>query len=182
MKVRSCYPESKRMCDNICISYMSEYRLPIAVLRLTQTFGEGVEYNDRRIFAEFARCVIENRNIILKTKGETKRSYLYLQDAVNAIFLIIYNSGYGESYNIANEETYCSIYEMAQLVAQKIAKGSISVKIEEENIEKLGFAPVLNMNLDTKKIRDMGWKPTVNLEEAYRIMIAYMKKHNLKEK
>lgn len=70
MKVRSCYSESKRMCENLCMSYMSEYHLPVAVLRLTQTFGDGVDYTDNRIFAEFARCVIENKDIILKTQGK----------------------------------------------------------------------------------------------------------------
>ena len=175
MKVRSCYSESKRMCENLCMSYMSEYHLPVAVLRLTQTFGDGVDYTDNRIFAEFARCVIENKDIILKTQGKTKRSYLYVYDAISAIFLIIYKNGYGESYNVANEDTYCSIYEMAHMVAEKIAQNRISVKIEEENIEKLGFAPELHMNLDTTKIRKLNWKPTTNLEQMYRIMIDSMK-------
>ncbi len=175
MKARSCYPESKRMCENLCISYMAEYHLPVAVLRLAQTFGEGVEYTDNRIFAEFARCVIENRDIILKTKGKTKRSYLYLYDAISAIFLIIYKNGYGESYNIANEDTYCSIYDMAHVVAGEIAENQIDVKIEEKNIEKLGFAPELHMNLDTSKIKKLGWEPTTNLEQMYRIMINFMK-------
>ncbi len=45
------------------------------VLRLTQTFGPGVQYDDGRVFAEFARCAIEGRDIVLKTKGEIKREY-----------------------------------------------------------------------------------------------------------
>ena len=174
MKVRSCYSESKRMCENMCISYMSEYKLPVAILRLTQTFGEGVVYEDKRIFAEFARCVIENRDIILKTTGSTKRAYLYLYDAVTAIFIVILKSAFGEAYNVANEETYCSIYEMAQMVAHSIAKGKISVKIRQENIDKLGFAPTLHMNLDSSKIKRLGWKPSTNLEEMFKIMISDM--------
>lgn len=68
MDVRSCYPESKRLCENLCVAYSREYDLPINILRLTQTFGPGVEYNDGRIFAEFARCVLENKDICLKQK------------------------------------------------------------------------------------------------------------------
>ena len=77
-----------------------------------------MEYNDGRVFADFARCVIEKRDIILKTKGETKRSYLYTEDAVCAILTVMLNGESGQAYNVANEETYCSIYEMAQLVAK----------------------------------------------------------------
>ena len=118
MAVRSCYPESKRMCESLCASYASEYGVPAKVVRLTQTFGPGVAYNDGRVFAEFARCAIEGRNIVLNTKGETKRNYLYTEDAANALFTVLAKGVPGEAYNAANEETYCTIYEMACLVAK----------------------------------------------------------------
>ena len=50
VKVRSSYPESKRMCECLCRSYAEEYHVPFKIARLTQTFGAGVERNDRRVF------------------------------------------------------------------------------------------------------------------------------------
>lgn len=38
LKIRSNYPESKRMCENMCIAYMSEYGVPVRIARLAQTF------------------------------------------------------------------------------------------------------------------------------------------------
>lgn len=181
MNVRACYPESKRICENLCASYSSEYGVPTKIVRLTQTFGPGVRYDDSRVFAEFARCAIENRNIILKTKGQTKRNYLYIEDAVSAILTVLLYGKVGEAYNAANEETYCSIYEMACLVAEKCASGKISVEIKEvKDILKFGYAPTLYMNLDTSKLKALGWSPTTNLQEMYQNMIAYMIK--IKEK
>lgn len=174
MAVRSCYPESKRMCENLCASYMEEYGVPVNVVRLTQTFGPGVLYHDGRIFAEFARCVIEKRDIVLHTKGETKRSYLYTQDAVNAILTVLLKGKRGQAYNAANEETYCSILEMAEMVANSCAKEKIQVKVQVEDISRLGYAPTLKMNLDTSKLQALGWKPEVGLEEAYRRLILSM--------
>ena len=49
--------------------------------------------------------MIEERDIILKTKGETKRNYLYTQDAVEAIFTVLLKGKNGEAYNAANEVT-----------------------------------------------------------------------------
>lgn len=132
MSVRACYPESKRMCENLCACYMKEYGVPVNIVRLTQTFGPGVEYDDGRIFAELARCVIEKRDIVLHTKGETKRNYLFTKDAVNAIITVLLHGENGQAYNAANEETYCSILEMANMVAKKCGKGDIKVKIELE--------------------------------------------------
>ncbi|MBP3379627.1 MAG: NAD(P)-dependent oxidoreductase [Ruminococcus sp.] len=167
--VRNCYPISKIAAENLCCDYASEYGMDIAVFRLTQTFGPGIDYNDGRVFAEFARCAVEDRDIVLKTKGETKRSYLYTADAVAAILMVLTKENHGfEIYNAANEDTYCSIYEMAQLVAKECAGGRISVRIEEpKDIAGFGYAPTLCMNLDTQKLRRLGWNPSVGLKEMF---------------
>ncbi len=177
MSARSSYPEAKRLCECLCASYAQEYGVPARVARLTQTFGEGVDYDDGRVFAQFARCVIESKDIILKTKGETKRNYVYVGDAAEAIFTILAYGNDGEAYNIANEETYCSIFDMATAVVKEFGNGKCKVIIDEaEDAVKLGYAPTLKMNLSAAKLKKLGWKPKVNLLQSYRIMIDYMKK------
>lgn len=176
MDVRSSYPESKRVCECLCTSFYHEYRVPAKVIRLTQTFGKGTDYNDKRVFAEFARCAIENRDIVLHTDGSTKRSYLYLEDAVKAILFVLIYGKPGEAYNAANEETFCSILEMAELVAQRCMKNQISVIIEEDkNNKQYGYAPKLMMNLSSEKLRNLGWAPTVGLKEMFDLLINDMK-------
>ncbi len=176
MKVRSSYPEAKRACECLCSAYAAEYGVPAKVVRLTQTFGEGVHYNDGRLFAELARCVIEGRDIILKTKGETKRNYIYVADAVNAILTVLLDGAVGEAYNAANEETYCSVYDMACMVAEKFGNGKSKVVVrEDEDIAKLGYAPTLKMNLSTAKLQGLGWSATVDLTQSFEGMIDFMK-------
>ena len=173
-KIRSCYPESKRLCELLCSSYFSEYGVPVKTIRLTQTFGPGVGYSDGRVFADFARCLIEKRDIVLKTKGETKRNYLYLADAVTAILTVLTKGENGQLYNAANEATYCSIYEMAELVASLAEDESCHVVIDETGCEKRGFAPTLKMNLDTSKLRSLGWRPTCDLKQMFEILVSDM--------
>lgn len=176
MLVRSSYPESKRMCETLCKAYQSEYGVPAKVLRLTQTFGPGVQYEDGRVFAEFARCVVEEKDIILHTKGETKRNYLYTADAITAILTVLLQGKVGEAYNAANEDTYCSIYDMAKLVVNSFASGKIHVLIREEEVNKFGYAPVLKMNLDSDKLQKLGWKPNITLVQMFDVLIVYFKK------
>lgn len=116
IQVRSSYSEGKRMAECLCVSYAKEYQVPVTVARLSQTFGAGVAYQDGRVFAEFARCVIENKNIILHTPGNTVRSYCYTKDAVNAILCLLLHGEPGEAYNVTNMDTAVSIKEMAQPV------------------------------------------------------------------
>ncbi len=176
MSARSSYPESKRLGESLCTGYFSQYQVPVRVLRLTQSFGPGVAYEDPRVFAEFARCVMEERNIVLHTLGDTKRNYLYLADACTAILTVMTEGKVGEAYNGANEDTYCSIRQMAELVAKECAEGRIRVEVEpnKELREKMGYGPVLRMNLNTEKLRKLGWKPEVGLSEMYRRMISCM--------
>lgn len=174
LDVRACYPESKCMCENLCVSYASEYGVPAKIVRLTQTFGPGVNYNDGRVFAEFARCVIESRDIVLKTKGETKRNYLYLADSVTAILTVLLDGETANAYNAANEDTFCSIYDMACTVAG--LNPDIKVVIEAgSDISKLGYNPTMKMNLSTEKLRSLGWEPKYGLIDMYSRMIETMK-------
>lgn len=173
LTVRNCYPESKRLCESLCAGYASEYRVPATIARLTQTFGPGVQPEDRRVFAEFARKAMSKENIVLHTKGETKRNYVYTADAVRAILTILLRGAPGQAYNVANEDTYCTIYEMACMVAQEVAGGEIRVRCEpEESLERYGYAPVLHMNLDCTRLKALGWKPQVGLREMFERMIA----------
>lgn len=172
MSVRSCYPESKRACENLCCAYANQYGMKIMSARLTQTFGAGVEYSDNRVFAEFARCAVEKRDIILHTKGETKRCYLYTADAARALLTILCKGETCHAYNIANEASYCSILEMAELVADKNSGGAITVRCEPDDISKFGYAGHLKMNLDTTAVQALGWKPVYSLEQMFERMIS----------
>lgn len=171
--VRNSYPLSKQICESLCCAYVSEYAVPTKIARLTQTFGPGVDYNDKRVFAEFARCVIEKRDIVLKTKGETERSYLYTMDAVSAILTVMLKGENGQAYSVANEDTYCSIAEMANMVANL---GDINVKFDLQDVTAQGYANTLYMDLDTSLLKSLGWKSTVNLEKMFKHLIESIKR------
>lgn len=119
---------------------------------MTQTFGPGVDYYDGRIFAEFARCAKEKRNIVLLTPGQTERCYLYTADAVTAILTVLLDGEVGQAYTAANKNTYCSILQMAQNFAKD---NNLQVEIVPQDVNKLGYADTLYMNLDTEKLKGL---------------------------
>lgn len=174
LKVRSSYSESKRMSECLCKSYQSEKKVPVKIARLVQTFGPGVDKSDGRVFAQFARSVINHEDIVLHTKGETKRKYLYTQDAVYGILTLLLKGTDGEAYNIANPDSFISIYEMALLASSLDNTGKTKVMVETEDIDKYGYAPTLIMNLSTDKIERLGFKANVSLKEAFKRMIKSM--------
>ena len=174
LAVRSSYSESKQMAENLCVAYYSQYEVPIRIARLTQTFGPGVTKNDNRVFAEFARCAKTGEDIVLQTKGETERMYLYTGDAVIALLTILCRGKNGEAYNVANESTYCSIKEMAELVAENFSAGKSKVVINIPDTPNQSYNPPCHINLDCSKIKQMGWEASKDMKEMFARMIYCM--------
>lgn len=169
--VRNCYPESKRLCEALCAAYAQEYNVPAKSIRLTQTFGPGVEKGDSRIFAEIAQCVKNKRDIVLLTNGESKRCYLYTMDAVSAILTVMLKGENGKAYNAGNPETYCSIKEMAQMTVHELANDKITVKISNNRENSKKFLDFHFCHLDMDELYKLGWKPVWGLMKMYMRMM-----------
>ena len=51
--VRSCYAESKRMGENMCVSYHKQYDVPAKIVRPFHTYGPGMKLDDGRVLRGF---------------------------------------------------------------------------------------------------------------------------------
>lgn len=177
LSVRSSYSESKWMAECICATYVNEHSVPVKITRLCQTFGAGVSYSDNRVFAQFARAVIEHKDIVLKTKGETVRNYCYTTDTVAGILIVLAKGNVGDAYNIANMITTVSICDMAHLFCRLFPESGSKVIFDiVKDAAKLGYNPVVKLQLDSSKAEKLGWKAEVGLEEMCRRLVHGMEK------
>lgn len=173
MATRSSYPLAKRAAEALCHNYAVEKQVKVKVARLAQTFGAGVSKQDNRVFAQFARSVIHNEDIILHTTGELSRCYCYTTDAISAMLYILLKGEDGTAYNVANGATYISIRQMAELVADTFNPDHVHVVIEIQ--EGLGYSPTTKLLLDTQRIQSLGWTPYYNMKDMFGRLIASMK-------
>ena len=166
--VRSCYPESKRVCECICSAYAAEKKLNVKSIRLAQTFGAGIAKTENRVFAQFARSALKREDIVLHTRGLSEGNYIYTSDALSAIFTILLKGQAGQVYNVNNEESHMTIREMAQLVLNVLGakENKIVFDIPKDKAE-YGFAPDVKLHLDPSKVLSLGWRPQVDLKNSY---------------
>ncbi len=177
--IRSCYPEGKRMCELLCSCYASEYDLNVKVARLSQVFGAGIFKTENRVFAQFARSAIKGEDIILHTDGTSWGNYCYTTDAINGIFTILHTGKKGQTYTVVNENTSIQIKDFARLIIEVSGNSSSKLRF---NIPKdntvYGYAPKTVMKLSSKKLRDLGWFPSVDLREMLERLFEYIKTQN----
>ena len=162
---RSSYPLGKRMAEFYGRSFFLEYGLSVCIARLSQTFGRGVRPSDNRVYMQFARAVLEKKDIVLKTKGETYTNNCSIDDVISAIDIIIERGIPGETYNVVNEENTMTIYEMASLVSKKLAGGEISVVIDEDHDNP--YAKDTFLRMSGQKLRALGFEPKKDIVSMY---------------
>lgn len=168
MQARSSYPMAKRAAECLCHAYSAEHGVRVMTARLAQTFGEGITENDNRVFAQFARSARADEDIVLHTEGKLCRCYCYTADAVEAMLYILLRGESGMAYNVANEDTYISIRDMAEMVCREFGK---KMKVRIELKEGMGYSPTTYLRLDTSRLKALGWRPTHNLKEMFETII-----------
>lgn len=171
LDVRSCYCESKRMGENLCVAYQRQYAVPTKIVRIFHTFGPGMMLDDRRVFADFCRDIIEGRDIVLRSDGKATRFFCYIADAVIAYLKVMLDGVEADAYNVANPDGEISMYNLAHLltsiypeknlkVIQEIIPGDlITVKMK---------SPLQRAIPDCSKILKMGWIPSTSIKEGFK--------------
>lgn len=170
-EVRSCYGESKRMGENLCASYASEYGVPACAVRISHTYGPTLNLRgDSRVFAEFVRNIVDHEDIVMKSDGSAKRAFCYISDAADAFLRILLCGTPGQVYNMCNDEAFVSIAELAQKMTELFPERKLQVR----RIARAAgdtYSENKNANTDvlsTEKLRALGWKPMVSIERGFR--------------
>ena len=113
--------------------------------------------------AQFIRKALAHEDIILKSKGEQKRSYCYVSDAAAGILTILFR-GKSEVYNIASKESNITICDMAKAAAA-IAGTQVAFDVPDAD-EKKGFSVSQDALLNEDKLRGLGWIPQYTLKDG----------------
>lgn len=110
---RACYDESKRFGETMCMLFAQKYGMPIGVARPFNNYGPGMRINDKRVPADFALAIKENRDIEILSNGSPTRTFCYIADAINGYLKILLHGTY-DYFNIGIESPEISISQLAE--------------------------------------------------------------------
>ena len=111
--------------------------------------------------AQFMRNAVEGEDIILKSKGLQKYSYVYIADAVSGIIKVLLDGVPGEAYNISADYDDMSLGEYAEFIASLGGK-KVIYQIEDNP----NASQAMNALLDNSKIKKLGFKPIYSVREG----------------
>ncbi|MEC7881120.1 MAG: NAD-dependent epimerase/dehydratase family protein [Chloroflexota bacterium] len=152
------YSASKAAADMIVNSYIHMHKdLHINILRSNNIAGPRQFI--RNIIPRFSCLGVMGKKMILHGDGSSRRRYLWVEDAISAINLIITKGSPGEIYNIGHEQDFTNL-EVAEKIGDYLGLTDF-IGFEEDRIFNDPIYPCSSIKLK----EDLGWSVTKDLDE-----------------
>ena len=166
---RACYDEAKRFGETLCYLFADKYAMPVTIVRPFNNFGPGMNVNDKRLPADFARAVLENKDLQIFSDGKPTRTFCYISDAINGYLKALLH-GQFNIFNIGTDKPEISVSEFAEIFEQKgnlifNFNGKVSFQKSPEK-EYLTDNPNRRCPDITKASKILGYKPSKRVEEG----------------
>ena len=170
------YEFSKSATDMMCKTYRTTYNLPVTVLRCGNIYGGG-DLNWDRLIPGVIKWLINNETPVLRSDGNYKRDWVYVEDVVNA-YLKVTNAlvenglNVSDSYNFSSTD-YLSVME----VYEKISEIHLG-KYVEPIIENKANLEIKDQYLSSEKIfNELGIKSEFEIDTALEMTINWYKEN-----
>jgi UDP-glucuronate decarboxylase len=171
--VRACYAESKRMGENLCVSYSHQYGVKSKIVRPFHTYGPKMDLSDGRVFVDFIADSLAGRDIMMNSDGSAIRAYCYISDAVVAYFKVLLEGNIGEAYNVGNPANQLSVLNLADLIVSLNSSKKVKV-IRVANETNYLPSAVKKVVPDISKMNKLGWFPNTSAKEGFlKTLISY---------
>ncbi|MFQ5752788.1 MAG: dTDP-glucose 4,6-dehydratase [bacterium] len=154
----SPYSASKAGADRLAYSYFVTYKLPVQITRCSNNFGPY--HYPEKLIPLFVTNALDDKPLPIYGDGKNVRDWIYVEDHCDAIDFIFNHGKIGETYNIGggNEKTNLEIteYILSKLEKPRSLMSFITDRMGHDR----------RYSLDCTKLRELGWKPEQEFEEA----------------
>lgn len=159
------YSASKAGAEFIARSYYKSFNLPLIITRGNNVYGPK-QYPEKLI-PKFITLLNKGLPCPIHGKGLEKRSFIYVDDVVNAFDVILHYGKIGEIYNIGTDEEISNI-DVAKKLLELYGFGEDKLYY----VENRCFND-LRYTLNTSKLNNLGWKVNVDFDEGMKRTIEW---------
>ena len=163
---RSCYDEGKRVAETLVLNYRLQHNLRAKIVRIFNTYGPRMLFNDGRVVSNFIVQALKNDPITIYGDGSQTRSFCYVDDLIRGFLACMGKEGFYGPVNLGNPvET--TILELANIIIEMTGSKSKLVKQPLPQDDPTRRNPDISI---AKK--ELGWEPKIVLREGLAKTIA----------
>ena len=162
---RSPYSASKAASDHFVRAYFHTYNLPVTLSNCSNNYGPA--QFPEKLIPLFIKNIVENKPLPIYGKGENIRDWLYVEDHVEAIDLILHQGEIGETYAIGGNNELKNIDIVFKLIeiTDRLLKRPEGTSKSLINFVTDRLGHDYRYAIDTSKIKDkLGWEPKTSFE------------------
>jgi len=153
------YCTSKACQDMVARSYAWTYDMPIVTVRAGNLYGPG-DLNTSRLIPRSILRVLDGLSPVLYSGvADYVREFIYIDNIVEAYETLFHAGVPGEAYNVGGTPPQKIVDVITKL------RDKIDPNVEIEIIDK-DFFDLEAQYLDASKLKALGWKPEVSLDEG----------------
>ena len=166
----SLYAASKLAGEGLIAAYCGGFGFQSWIFRFVSILGE--RYTHGHVFDFYRKLKQNPSRLEVLGNGKQRKSYLYIQDCIDAMLFALEKSN--ESVNVLNlgVDGYCEVNDSIGWICEELG---VTPKLEYSGGDRgwIGDNPFIF--LDTSKIRDLGWKPKLSIQDGVLKTIQYLK-------
>ncbi len=165
---RSMYDEAKRFAEALTMSYHRYHGIDTRIVRIFNTYGPRMRLDDGRVIPNFIQQALKNEPLTIYGKGAQTRSFCYVDDLINGIYLLLLSDVH-EPVNIGNP-VEMSVLDLA-LKINEIINNPAGIVVKEDM--RLGDDPERRRPDISKAKELLNWEPVYSLSEGLSKTIPY---------
>lgn len=166
--LRSCYSEGKRSAESLHYAYREKYGVSIRIARLFNCYGPKMRIDDGRVISSFIVNALKNKPLYIHGDGEQTRSFCYIDDTVDALIKLMFESSFDNPINIGNPQEI-SIEDLAKIILKITNSKSKLVYIKNRDREDPEFR---KPNIGLAQM-ELNWTPKISLIDGLNKTIEY---------
>jgi UDP-glucose 4-epimerase len=157
----SLYGASKLAGEGLIAAYCTGFGFQGYVFRFVSILGE--RYTHGHVFDFFAKLLDNPHQIEVLGDGKQRKSYLYVQDCIDAMLMVIERAE--EPFNVYNlgTEAYCAVDDSLGWICEHLGVKPAR-RYTGGSRGWIGDSPFIF--LDTTRVRSLGWRPKLSIRDG----------------
>jgi UDP-glucose 4-epimerase len=165
----SLYGASKVAAEGLIQAYCEGFGMQAYIFRFVSILGE--RYTHGHVFDFYQQLAAHPDRLHVLGNGHQRKSYLYVQDCIDAILLALERAeGKVNIFNLGTDE-YCEVNDSIGWICEHLG---LHPKLTYSGGERgwVGDSPFIL--LDCSRIRALGWRPTLSIQQAVEATIKFV--------